>query len=875
MIELLTLLLTFVLVQASQSAPATAIEQAAAEFPQEDGMLWSLVSGGLNAKAAKRALAEAPASPETLRVVAQDRRLDDVLVVLRAIVDGDKRRIPDAFAALGDTAWSFRGNDEAMTRRRDTLRQIVADAEKQLAALPREDAARAARVILNLRSELVPSVPGAYAARLARFLEEYRGTETAVLAEVETILEPGNSDRRASMQWRLDALEAFAGAHLGTAAGAKALYLAGREWHSGNTLGVLEPHRADPINRFTRVMAIVNRLESGEFPDCEWVRKAPELIVEFFFSPDDVIAPASVDRMIGAYEQFVRRRFARGGVRFGQDSIDYLVTVKLPELYARRSNALAEGERFLAELEKAAQDPSAVRYLRALFYRNGFDRAPQEEASDEVAERDRKMRAEFASLANAGTGLYSRVALASIASVHLVDGRYAEAREAFEKYLAAYPASPWAWVAAVRAGQAAEALGDPEVAAVRYLKAAASDLPLAKVLGHEYAARAYESAGRFEKALAEHERALALWDDDFGFAQQRYSTYVNRPATRTDPFIRADDSADVVRASLPPRIAELRRALSIPGGATLERGRTLLARERFDESIDVLGGIPRQHPGSPAVPEAQSLARRARLERALAAADVERPDANEDQALTEFEALAREPLDFAVTAARIARASILWKRGDAASAEAGMSAALTDWQTHQRLSTPANPIEDDVAEIRRVVFLPKGGPIYGDGRWNAFEWSRDVAPFVLLSASVPAKMHDGQTVIVRLVQTLPGTDKALFFDAGEIALLQRMIPALGGTRRREPVAIMETPNQPVGDSMQILRLWTKFFAARPGHWGGWEIETYPHITEIQFTNAERTKAAVKVTIGYSGATVELEKDNGKWVAKRLVSQWIT
>jgi hypothetical protein len=47
------------------------------------------------------------------------------------------------------------------------------------------------------------------------------------------------------------------------------------------------------------------------------------------------------------------------------------------------------------------------------------------------------------------------------------------------------------------------------------------------------------------------------------------------------------------------------------------------------------------------------------------------------------------------------------------------------------------------------------------------------------------------------------------------------------------------------------------------------------ITEIEFTNAERTRAGAKVTIGYSGATVELEKQEVRWVATRLTNQWIT
>jgi hypothetical protein len=90
-------------------------------------------------------------------------------------------------------------------------------------------------------------------------------------------------------------------------------------------------------------------------------------------------------------------------------------------------------------------------------------------------------------------------------------------------------------------------------------------------------------------------------------------------------------------------------------------------------------------------------------------------------------------------------------------------------------------------------------------------------------------------------------------------VLKDILVQLGRTRRREPGGIMETPNQPVGGSIQILKLWTKFFVARPGHWGGWDLETAPVITEIEFTNAERTKASARVTIGYTGGTVELEK----------------
>jgi hypothetical protein len=59
--------------------------------------------------------------------------------------------------------------------------------------------------------------------------------------------------------------------------------------------------------------------------------------------------------------------------------------------------------------------------------------------------------------------------------------------------------------------------------------------------------------------------------------------------------------------------------------------------------------------------------------------------------------------------------------------------------------------------------------------------------------------------------------------------------------------------------MQILKLWTKFFVARPGHCGWCDLEAAPAITQMEFTNAERSKASARVTAGYTGGTVELEK----------------
>jgi len=142
-------------------------------------------------------------------------------------------------------------------------------------------------------------------------------------------------------------------------------------------------------------------------------------------------------------------------------------------------------------------------------------------------------------------------------------------------------------------------------------------------------------------------------------------------------------------------------------------------------------------------------------------------------------------------------------------------------------------------------------------------------------ADVAVKTSDGQSVRHIVYQRFPDLDHVLLLKSDELALLARLLPTIGGTKRRAWTQVMETPNQPVGDSMQILALFGRFFEARPGHWGGWELKTYPHVPQIEFVNAERTKANASVTIGYSGATVVLEKVEGKWRALRLTNHWIT
>src|SRR4029077_19805843 len=124
---------------------------------------------------------------------------------------------------------------------------------------------------------------------------------------------------------------------------------------------------------------------------------------------------------------------------------------------------------------------------------------------------------------------------------------------------------------------------------------------------------------------------------------------------------------------------------------------------------------------------------------------------------------------------------------------------------------------------------------------------------------IRVKMADGTETEFVLRDAVPGIENVVFFRSEQIHLMTGVITALGGTKKFVPAAIMATPNQPAGPAVDIRAFWNRFFPFRQGHWGGWEFEAFPRIGSIEFLVSARTKAAVPVTIGYSGATVVLEK----------------
>jgi tetratricopeptide (TPR) repeat protein len=461
------------------------------------------------------------------------------------------------------------------------------------------------------------------------------------------------------------------------------------------------------------------------------------------------------------------------------------------------------------------------------------------------------------------------------------DGASLQSAQAhFSEYLQRFGSADDAWLIGLRLGQVEQARGRHRDAVSRFADVTRGNAaaPIVRALAAAYAARASEDAGDFASALPYYRAAAAAWtpDIDDTLALDLPQPLDTPPADIGDILL-ATNPAEVSREDVDRRIRELARALPAEGGLELERGRWLLRRERPREALPVLERVASRYPRSPAGADARAVVSRARLDAALALADASTSSSDPQTALRELEALSRGAFDAYRGMAGILAATLTLLQGRSVDADAQLTGSLQRWvREASRMRMPASgSLEHDVLAIRDALFLPLGGKSL-TGNWNGFVWPRTLPPFVVAPSALRVRVAGSdEWASVDVSRQPPGFTNAVFILPDDMAYLTRAVSRVGGTQRREPTAIMQVPNQPIGDAQTIIRWWNRFFPARPGHWVGFEIATYPAFFSIQFTNAERSRAVVPVTIGYAGADVVMEKVNGAWAIKEVVNRWVT
>jgi tetratricopeptide (TPR) repeat protein len=805
------------------------------------------------------ALQHLPPRASALEVLLRHGYINESLKVFSRIVDADGPELLDGLKAANSVSRWW--DDQRLRAEVNTA--LAGIAEHALAAAsrrPREEAAAIVRQVLWVQANIAPRYSrDIWAASLRGFVATYDGTATARFAEVELLMESLPGAQKAAV------LERYAREHEGTLAGARALYEAAFQRGVNHAVTGIDPRGSDPTDRLSGVAALARELESGRYPQVEWVARAPTLVTGFFVSdsPAPPYAPGNLQRSLDVYGDFVRAHLTWPDPYPPNDSLGFMVSWYMWRLWALQGDPKASADRFFDGL--AADPAERARFLQARTYLNRARNEPK--TGSALRERAIELLDE---LARDGSDRVRRTAHAMLASEVFANGDDQRACAEFRRFIAAYPRSDWTWVASLRVGQCEEALQHWQIAAEAYRRASTmhAGTPAAVLLGHAYAARALEGVGDFNAALNEYRQANAAW---FGSESQRYelSIWRRRPSAQPGaPF--GYDATLVTKPELESRRTQLSATLAASGGALLERARWALGRGARNDARGLVSQLLAQVPRSPLVREARRLAHEADFEDAL---DLAAPDNPRDVAGAKqrLETLSREPADVVVSVAKFARASLMTIEG-APGNDALAKEALDDWLKLQTALPPAAPgsLDADADAVRRAVFRPLGGSY---GRHYAQEWPRALPPFLIAPATLPVQESNGRVRMLSASRPLPGLENTLYLSEQDFGLLRRTIAILGGSLRYVSASVMATPNQPAGASQTIVKFWNRFFPMRPGHWGGWDFASYPVITTIEFMNRERTKASVPVIIGYSGGTVLLEKIDGEWRVLDMVNKW--
>ena len=797
-----------------------------------------------------------PELPPVVREIAARFAREEKLAAVtaaRALLAASPTELAQGIAMIRDRFYQLPDDGTAL---RPAVLALMAEFKAHIATLPRNDGAAPARELLWMEYSIDRGNEGAHQQRLASFLKTYEGTPAYIhhmIGQVESEYSYEASKMRARSR-------ELAKQYDGTEYGAHALYsLAFRLAHDA----VTRPPQPDPTERFFEVLSIVEELQSGRFPKCEWVDKAPALIDDFqVFQPQ--FAPGNIARMANAYTRFILAQLAAG---VEVPNIGFLMSYRIGRLKNAGDNSLPLIESVIADLAASPGGPDYARSVRAAFYLGVLNDNSMNEFPITPARAAAAARESLEPLVKSASPQMRAAALADLASMDFHLGRYREARAGYLEFVRTWPTSDWAWVAALRAAEALEALGDVKGAAVEYEAAAArfKEPSSGAALALVAAGDTRDAGGDVIAAAANYQAALALWGGTVG----RIMIYTNQ-ADGARPVPKPERFNNLTKEVLEARLEKLASAVT-PEGALLYQARRALDDEKPRDAQKLLERFQKEFPRSTNLTEVAALLRRAKFESALADGAT---NAGRSAVDRELDSLAVGKFDSIAAAARLAQAAMKVRQGRSRDAETLTRATLERWHAAQpAVATPQSAVDRDVAAIRAALFLPRGGGVFGKRGWNAFDWPDKTAPFIVVGREVAVKTADGRESSRPVTFAAPAGDRVLFLAPEDFRALNLILDRIGGTETAEWVNATDLPNQPIGGAPEIAAMWAKFFHVRPGHWGGWELTTYPDISRITFDR--QGHALAEFTIGYSGGTVELEKENGRWVAKRIVSEWIT
>lgn len=829
------------------------------------GTLEEIWTRRTNRRIAAERLRRFPDSPHTVGWLMQADRIDDALDLLSRVVERTPARLPEAvegFARMTIQRDQTHGY-------RDRLSRIIDAARHAQASLGREDAARVEAALVAIDLSPVTDI-NAKTARLERIVASVADTPTAAWLGIDLAVSRGVS-RRA-----IDELDAIAAAWPHTETAAKALFTKGA-WLSRDYFSLVldKAAPANPTAALLEVFDIVADLESGRYPSCRWVTEAPGLVLHWHvfepgFSQDDA------RRLLDRIHRFLSAHTTLFDSPIAVLRPSYFVTSWMPVV----AGALPDGGAvMLAQLEAFERewaDPGLARLLQVEWLTGRTI-----DASEVVAEpppsvtSDDRVRALLESASRSATPRVARRALALLAERDFERPSTRDrARARFAEYVRRFPSADDAWMASIRMAQVDDVLRRPAQARVAFEEAAAryaSD-PMVATLAHAFAGHQAELQDDYPEAARHFERALAVWPRDFGDVVALPLPFEVDRGSSTHQATNVD--SDVIeRSALLSRLAELQASLRLAGGLDFERGRRLITEGRAADAAAVFDTLARRHGDVGIGAMAREYLGRTRIE--LALTNAASPDASDvARAVTALDAVSAVNANATGALAGVVAATARFTHGDRADADRRMSLALSAWVRDgaSRAPSPSSgSLEADVIAIRDAVFQPLGHPVLTSRLAGG-----PALPVLPRFIPLPSTLRvTGPGIDVRSIDVSrapAGLAATFFISTNDRALLERAIGRLADAMTSDARSHAGDPLS--GPDAEIARWWNEYSPAVVTYFG-LRFETIPTVRSIEFTNAARTRALVPVGFGLSGATVVVEKVDGVWRMKELVSSWVS
>ena len=304
----------------------------------------------------------------------------------------------------------------------------------------------------------------------------------------------------------------------------------------------------------------------------------------------------------------------------------------------------------------------------------------------------------------------------------------------------------------------------------------------------------------------------------------------------------------------------------------LRRTRAFIQYERWEDAICVADAMIARYPQASIARQAHFLRHKAQLFKALDLTRADPPITSAAPLIQSLRGIAREPMDDAVAAAKLALATVYYRTATGGRPATLVEEAMAAWKATDAQRTADSyrlPLARDVIAIRNVVFEPFGGGVYAnDPRWSGVTWSRRGAPIVFVNPVIRV-FADADLPSLRLAtyESFPAHPNVVFLDADRRQLLDRIITTIGWARPQ--------PWMGPGASRDVLAFWADAGLITRGRAGGWTYDAFPRITSLEFLDPQRTIARVSITTGYAGAAIWLEKKNGVWMATSVRDFWVS